>query len=118
MAALSRFAREDKDIMDEQKYILDENHNIAPVDWGTWAKWYKESERHVGLTRVGGVEVSTVFLSDDHNFGDSDRPVLFETLVFGGELDGERERYCTWQEAEAGHEAMVARVRNAQEVTP
>lgn len=74
----------------EQKYILDEYHNIVPViDWRTWATWYEKAERHVGLTEVGDATVSTVFLSLDHNLGYSDRPVLFETMVFGGTLDGE-----------------------------
>lgn len=30
-------------------------------------------------------------------------PVLFKTMVFGGELDEKVERYCTWEEAEKGH---------------
>jgi hypothetical protein len=38
-------------------------------------------------------------------------PALFETLVFGGPLSQEMDRYSTWAEAEAGHRAMVERVR-------
>jgi hypothetical protein len=45
--------------------------------------------------------VSTVFLGIDHGFGDD--PILFETMVFGGEYDGIQKRYSTWDEAVEGH---------------
>jgi hypothetical protein len=44
----------------------------------------------------------------DHGRGGDGKPVLFETLVFGGPLDGDMWRYCTWTEAEAGHASVVA----------
>jgi hypothetical protein len=31
-------------------------------------------------------------------------------MVFGGSLDQEMDRYCTWEEAEIGHDMMVQRV--------
>ena len=39
--------------------------------------------------------------------------MIFETMFFGGTLDGEQERYSTWDEAERGHAAILARVRSA-----
>lgn len=33
--------------------------------------------------------------------------------AIGGVLNQEQERYATWEEAEAGHAALVARVREA-----
>lgn len=53
--------------------------------------------------------VSTVFLGLDHQYGDGP-PLLFETMVFGGPLDHEMNRYSTWNEAEKGHQEMVERV--------
>jgi len=35
-------------------------------------------------------------------------------MVFGGELDGEMDRYASLADAKAGHEAMVARVNEAE----
>ena len=58
-----------------------------------------------------GVHVSTVFLILDHGLG-REKPVLFETMVFGGELDQECERYHTRAEALAGHARMVSAVLN------
>jgi len=63
--------------------------------------------RRVALTKIGDVEVSTVFLVVDHNpLGD--RPVVFETMIFREDNDdNEMYRYCTWKEAEEGHWKIV-----------
>ena len=73
-----------------------------------WALWLETADRQVALTVIGPLEVSTVFLSLDHNFGQGD-PLLFETAIFG-EPEGTAiiERYHTWGEAEAGHARAVA----------
>ncbi len=63
----------------------------------------------------GDVHVSTVFLGLDHNHTGKGPPLLFETMVFGGPLHDEQWRYCTWEEAEAGHKAAV---KLATEATP
>ena len=47
----------------------------------------------------------------DHGFNKNDKPILFETLVFNGELDGEMYRYSSWEDAENGHYKMVKRVK-------
>lgn len=56
--------------------------------------------------------VSTVFLGLNHSFDDRE-PILFETLVFGGPLDGDMKRYATYDQAERGHAKVVAEVRIA-----
>jgi hypothetical protein len=38
-------------------------------------------------------------------------------MVFGGVLDGEQERYLTWDAAEAGHSRWVAGVQIAERET-
>ena len=92
-------------------YILD-GHNAVPCDdLLAWAKWFEKTERHVADEVVGDVRISTVFLGSDHSFT-GDPLLLFETMVFGGPHDQEWvERYSTWDEAEAGHKAMVAKVK-------
>ena len=91
-------------------YILD-GHEVVETDLATAAGWRAVADRTVAKTRVGEVEVSTVFLQFDHNFSDEGPPVLFETMVFGGEHDELQERYCTWDEAEAGHARVVEMVK-------
>ena len=77
------------------------------------ADWSPEGRR-VAKTTIGDVDVSTVHLIIDHRFGDGP-PLIFETMVFGGPLDEECDRYSTEAEAKAGHAAMVARVCEAGE---
>lgn len=75
-----------------------------------WAEWMETHDRAVALDTLGHCDVSTVFLGSDYRIGDG-LPILYETLVFGGPLDGEMERYCTRAEALEGHGRMVERVQ-------
>jgi hypothetical protein len=69
-------------------------------------------ERRIARTEVTPeVSVSTVFLGIDHSFNRDGPPLLFETMVFGGHLDQQMDRYATLEEAEAGHVRWVDRVR-------
>ena len=91
-------------------YIL-ENGVPKPVDSiQEWGQWWEKTDRTVAKTRIGKVLVSTVFLGLNPQWEDA-LPLLFETLVFGGSLDGEMERYSTLDEAKIGHETMVKRVK-------
>jgi hypothetical protein len=97
------------------RYVLGGPEGKTPVpepDLMRWGSWFEQGDRIVALTGNDQIRVSTVFLAVDHNFGLGERskPILFETMVFGGEYDGEMERYCTWEEAEYGHKAYVERV--------
>lgn len=92
-------------------YRLNPDRSVSPVDTVEEAWASKWSQGYVGNTHIGGdVHVSTVFLVFDHGFG-SEPPLVFETMVFGGPLDQEQDRYSTWEQAEAGHREMVKRVR-------
>lgn len=94
-------------------YILEDKKPVPCEDLITWAKWLEKADRVVKKDNVyqkdGKVMVSTVFLGLDHSFGQGP-PLLFETLVFEGSLDGEMDRYSTWAEAEKGHEIMLQKV--------
>jgi len=92
-------------------YKLDGIRPVPDETNGLWSIQNKEARR-VALTKIAeDVEVSTVFLGLDHNFGDRNKPILFETLVFGGPMDGSMRRYENWIEAEQGHQEMVDKVR-------
>jgi hypothetical protein len=56
----------------------------------------------------GGVRVSTVHLTLDHQWNKDGAPLIFETMVFGGEHDEWQCRYATKENAAAGHKATVA----------
>lgn len=95
-------------------YILDGHETTLEPDLLKWARWFKQANRRVARTTIGAGEpetwVSTVFLGINHNFGEGP-PLLFETMIFNGPLHDEQERYGTWDEAVAGHKAMVAKAK-------
>jgi hypothetical protein len=76
-----------------------------------WMALIETDYQRVALTEVGDVQVSTVWLGLDHNFGLHGPPLIFETLVFGGTHDGDGERYATEAAALGGHDQWVAAVR-------
>src|SRR5204863_9223826 len=94
------------------RYKLEGHKAVAVDDLLEWGRWLQTADRRVGLDIFGDIRVSTVFLGLDHSFGGG-APLLFETMVFGGPLAGEQERYSTWEQAEAGHKLMVEKVRPA-----
>ena len=99
-------------------WYLDGHTPISTNDPAKWGEMFKSQDRRVAQTDVDGYSVSTVFLGIDHNWLPTGRPILFETMVFTDQedpLDLWQARYCTWEEAEAGHEAVVYKVRNRLE---
>jgi hypothetical protein len=90
-------------------YILNEDGSISVVDLLTWAKWFEVAQRHIAQDLLpGDVRVSTVFLGIDHNFALEGPPLLFETMIFGGEHDSYQDRYATRDESLVGHRKALA----------
>lgn len=68
-----------------------------------WIKlWDPDADRHVASTKEGDVWVSTVWLGIDHGFGRGP-PIIFETMIFGGDRDGDQWRYSNLDDALEGH---------------
>lgn len=101
-----------------QTYILDGNWNpVLEPDLLKWGEWLEARQRagtlHVADELVGEVRVSTKFIGLPH-LGTGDPPLLFETLVFGGDLDLQGEWYATRQQAQSGHKEWVEVVKELQ----
>jgi hypothetical protein len=96
-------------------YIL-EGEKVAPCpDIRAWGEWMgKSEERLLWRTETADALVSTVFLGSDHRYTGGGPPIVFETMVFGGEFDQAMERYATYAEAQAGHERWVTQVFGGQ----
>jgi len=87
-------------------YLLDENNTPYEVTLEEFAKsdiWANRERNTIGRNEFGDVLVSTVFLGIDHAFGDGDKPVLFETMILGGEFDGFQIRCSDWETAKKHH---------------
>ena len=73
-----------------------------------------EDATRIGSTHVHDAWVSTVWVGLDmgfHPFADYP-PIIFETMVFGGEHDQYQERYATKEQALAGHNRIVQALEN------
>ena len=85
-------------------YILKGKKVIPVKDVLVWARFFEDfKNRRVDQTDKDGVRVSTVFLGIDHSFADHRSPLIFETMIFGGEHDEYQTRCSTWKQAEAMH---------------
>lgn len=92
-------------------YILRNQVVVPAANAKEFGEWVETADRVVSHTRVADIEVSTVFLGIDHQFYPGP-PLLFETMVFGGDLDQTCRRCSTWEEAEAQHEVILSEVLN------
>lgn len=101
------------------RYWILDGHQPVPVDdVRTWGLWFQDiTKRRVDYTEFPGGYVSTVFLGLNHRFGPG-KPLLFETMVFGGPHDELCDRYETWEEAEAGHRRAVELATSVDAVDP
>jgi hypothetical protein len=105
-----------------KKYILDENNEPVPIEDTTrWGRWMEENEDKclVGEDSVAsGWRVNTRFMgmalpmpmlfdSTDENT----KPVLWETMAFGGPMDGDQIRYTSHRDAVRGHATALECLR-------
>ena len=95
-------------------YILEGKKPVKCDDITEWGKQMKYVNRIVSQTIYGDVKVSTVFLGIDDNYGFG-KPMIFETMIFGGEHDMYIEKYSTWDEAVKGHEKACNLVKQSTE---
>ncbi len=103
-------------------YKLDENHKPIEVPF----EEYIESNAIERMTNqnivqqdtinVNDIEyfISTVFLYFDHSFGNTDEPILWETMVFSEDPEWEhfQERYSSYDEALKRHKEILNTIKN------
>lgn len=68
-------------------YVLKNGIAIYEPNTRKWGEQFQNMDnRRVALTEIHHCTVSTVFLGLDYGFGNSEYPLLFETMVFAGEF--------------------------------
>lgn len=83
------------------------------LDVMDWAKRFEDIKyRRIALYKGPFVDVSTVWLGLNHNYGKG-APLIFETMVFTkwSSIGVDTNRYATEAEAIEGHKQMVKRYR-------
>lgn len=104
------------------KYILDGHTPVPTSNLMEWATHFETDERQVAHTVIDErYLVSTIFMALDMNLlRRGGPPVLFETMVealspmpgIPDEWQDFQDRYCTWEEAEAGHAEIVREINS------
>ena len=100
----------------KNEYFILEGETPKPVDMMTWAKWFETADRVIASDRIGKISISTIFLGLNHNFRENQSPLIFETMVFGGDFDGEMLRYSTFADAESGHLQILEKVKASETI--
>lgn len=109
--------------MIQEKYYFLEDGELQAVnsleEYGKRTKINDENKtsfdahkRVAETTLKDGTWVSTVCLMTNHNWGDGP-PLIFETMAFASKdnlLESLCERYSTLEEAQEGHDRIVARL--------
>ena len=97
-------------------YKLDKENNPMICDaFQDYLKWEEENvnQKKVKQDTIGEILVSTVFLSLDHSFG-GEKPLLWETMIFGGEHDQYQDRYSSYEDALKGHQQALDLINNQE----
>jgi hypothetical protein len=106
-----------------QWYILDPDNRPVLATPDGYNQWIHDCGGHhvriVEQTKIGHLEISTVFLGMDHRMAFDNAPVLWETMIFnqdGSDIDMAPlwGRYHSHQEARLGHKRCVWEVRSRQ----
>lgn len=97
-------------------YLLDHEKKPYKVSLDESYKLYENPDMKITKQDLinDHIRVSTVFLGMDHRFywiETDNEPVLWETMIFGGEHDGYQQRYTSHEDALAGHAAAIAMVK-------
>lgn len=98
----------------QHNYILVDGEPVPEPDILKWSDWFERSDRKLARDEFDDYYVSTIFMGTDHNYDDTGPPILWETMVFGGKLADEQERYTSRADALRGYARMVKRVEAAE----
>ena len=97
-------------------YILNEFNVAVPcentLEWAEWMGLH-HFDWHL-VDTIAGLRLSTVFMGLDHSFDDGD-PVLWETMLFNDDEDGEdigQWRFTSAPDAEEFHDKKVQELKN------
>jgi hypothetical protein len=98
----------------DRYYIPDADGEPQPCDVLTWGAWFETHDKHVAHDVVGDARISTRFFGVDLRLLggiDNGRPVLWETMIFGGPYHLHGYRFTSERAALEKHAALVAQLR-------
>ncbi len=99
-------------------FILNDGRVTEEPDYETWSKWYESTYENVsGIAQTETTQgtVTTKFMAMSMALDKNAAPMIFETSVSGGWLDGQIQRYATIEEAKQGHQTWVEKVKKEED---
>ena len=96
-------------------YILEgkEPKKVDPIEWATW---FRTADRQIQFTTIDNptvpCTVSTIFLG----MSPCTYPRLFETTIMGGLWHAKSKLYHTYDDAIAGHQLIVDKLRKGEPI--
>jgi hypothetical protein len=99
-------------------FILSDDNIFEEPNYETWSQWYQNTFDKISQiehTETDQGTVETRFVAMTMSLNKEAPPLLFETKVTGGWLDGHTEKFATLDEARAGHDACVQKVREEEQ---
>jgi len=105
----------------DNMYVLDDDNNVCPVtSREEYLEFFESDKRTLQWDKFNEVTLSTVFLMLDYGFinnqiledGEKYKPLIFETMIFGGEHDGFLVRYNDYQQALSYHKLIKEALLN------
>jgi len=95
-----------------QWYVLNDDNIPVKSSFEEFTSSKKQMGYSLQKDLAKNCRVSTVFLGFDHGYGETESPLLFETMVFDGDFDGYQMRYSTYEDAMKGHQEIVQKILN------
>jgi hypothetical protein len=99
-----------KEIMLCRYYKLEGHTPVVAESFIDWCLWMVSADTRVMVNEIREVMVSTRFIGINLDPQQSGEPMIFETLVMGGVLNGKRNHWSTWDMAVQGHLKICAQV--------
>lgn len=99
--------------MESHARLID--RKVVPCEFEESLDQWDNDNRRVARDVIEDQTVSTVFLVINHGWNGV--PLWFETMIFGGPDDQYCQRYTTWEQAQKGHDAVVAKLKAGERVS-
>lgn len=83
------------------------------IDVNEWLVLW-QGDRTIQVQNYDRGKISTVWIGLDQGFGFTEKPLIYETMIFGGKFDGHEWRAATREEALENHMTAYMMLRDAR----
>lgn len=103
-------------------YLLKENGEVAGVTMSEFDQLSEPPNRQLFRTVIAlsdfTILISTVFLGIARGVDETQRPIVFETMIFGGTMSDSQWRYSEISKAKTGHFEVMNSLLAEYQIAP